>query len=70
MRDTAFEYIRRDPQSTVLYRVVAEKLETFLIAAGEWRIPRPTLDRILPWVPVRQWVPSLPFKLRYRRAPS
>src|SRR5438094_7105579 len=37
MRDTAFEYIRRDPQSTVLYRVVAEKLETFLIAAGEWQ---------------------------------
>jgi len=26
------------------------------------------VDRVLPWVPVRQWVLSLPFKLRYRLA--
>jgi hypothetical protein len=26
------------------------------------------VDRVLPWVPVRQWVLSLPFALRYRLA--
>ena len=26
------------------------------------------VDRVFPWVPVRQWVLSLPFKLRYRMA--
>jgi hypothetical protein len=26
------------------------------------------VDRVFPWVPTRQWVLSLPFKLRYRIA--
>jgi hypothetical protein len=26
------------------------------------------VDRVFPWVPTRQWVLSLPFKLRYRMA--
>src|SRR5207249_8191618 len=26
------------------------------------------VERVFPWVPVRQWVLSLPFKLRYRMA--
>ena len=26
------------------------------------------VDHVIPWVPVRQWVLSLPFKLRYRAA--
>lgn len=30
MADGAFEYIPRKPEETVLYRVVAEQLETFL----------------------------------------
>jgi len=26
------------------------------------------VERVFPWVPTRQWVLSLPFKLRYRLA--
>ena len=122
----AFEYIPRKPEETVLYRVIAEHLETFLARQQERERPVPRLleqefrtyltcgiaehgflrlhcdtcghDRILPFsckrrswcpscggrrmadtaahlvervvprVPVRQWVLSLPFQLRYRMA--
>jgi hypothetical protein len=126
MLDGAIEYIPRKPEQTVLYRVVAEQLETFLACRQESQRPVPRFverefrefltcgiaehgflrlhcsdcgcDRILPFsckkrgicpscggrrmtdtaahlvdhvfpaVPIRQWVLSLPFKLRYRMA--
>ena len=45
-------YQPRDPESNPLYGVVAAHL----------------VDRVLPRVPVRQWVLSLPVALRYRLA--
>src|SRR5437899_3530235 len=39
------------------------------VAEGAWSTQRRTLfDRVFPRVPVRQWVLSLPFALRYRLA--
>jgi hypothetical protein len=39
------------------------------VVDGAWRTRRPNLvDRVFPLVPVRQWVLSLPFALRYRLA--
>ena len=126
MQCTSFEYLPRKPEETVLYRVIAAQLETFLARQQERERPTPKfveqefrsfldcgipvygflrlhcddcgqdrilafsckrrgwcpscggrrmsdtaaylVDRVLPWVPVRQWVLSLPFKLRYRMA--
>ena len=74
------EYAPRHPEESVLYRVVAEQLETFLARKQERDRPIPLLverefrslahliDRVFPIVPVRQWVLSLPFALRYRMA--
>ena len=125
-RDASQRYTRRRPEESVLYRVVAAELETFLARAqaSERTVPRfverefrnflacgilahgfvrvhcdacgfdrlvafsfkgrgfcPScggrrmadtaahlVDRVLPQVPVRQWVLSLPFALRYRLA--
>ena len=119
-------YQPRNPETTVLYQVVAKQLETFLVRQQERErsIPKfverefrdyltggvaehgflrlhcddcgqdrilafsckrrgwcPScggrrmsdtaahlVDSVFPWVPVRQWVLSLPFKLRYRMA--
>jgi len=126
MSDGRFAYTPRKPDATVLYKVVADELETFLARqeARDRPIPRfvehefrdyltcgilehgflrlhcadcghagvlpfsckkrgwcPScggrrmaetaahlVDHVVPWVPVRQWVLSLPFKLRYRMA--
>ena len=126
MQSAAFEYTPRNPEATVLYRVVAEQLETFLARQQERdrSVPRfverefrsflecgipaygflrvhcdscghdrvvpfsckgrlwcPScggrrmadtaahlMDSVFPIVPVRQWVLSLPFALRYRMA--
>lgn len=120
------EYTPRDPATSLLYRVVAEQLETFLTRQQERDRPVPRfvekefrafldcgilargflrlhcqdcgqdrllafsckarvwcpscggrrmsdtaahlVDRVFPIVPVRQWVLSLPFALRYRMA--
>ena len=120
------EYTPRRPEESVLYRVVAEELETFLARQQERDHPLPSfvekefrsfldcgilergfvrlrcescghdrlvafsckrrvwcpscagrrmadtaahlVDRVFPIVPVRQWVLSLPFALRYRMA--
>jgi hypothetical protein len=122
----ALQYQRREPETTVLYRVVQQNLETFLSTAQEKGrvVPRfvehelraylscgilahgflrlhcddcghdrlvpfsckrrgfcPTcggrrmadtaahlVDRVLPEVPIRQWVLTLPYPLRYRCA--
>lgn len=49
----------------------AEQLETFLVRGEEQaqtvRFAH-LMDPVFPFVPVRQWVLSLPFKLRYRLA--
>jgi hypothetical protein len=127
MREAALQYIPRNPQATVLYRVVAEQLETFLARQEERERSVPPfverefrdyltcgvlagrgfirvrcescghdrlvpfscrrrgwcpscggrrmaetaahlVDHVLPEVPVRQWVLSIPFALRYRLA--
>ena len=126
MLDAAFQYTARHPETTVLYQVVAEQLETFLSRQQERDRPVPRfvekefrsfldcgilargflrlhcqscghdrllpfsckgrvwcpscggrrmadtaahlVDRVFPIVPVRQWVLSLPFALRYRVA--
>jgi Putative transposase len=47
-------YVPRDPSQTVLYRVVAAHL----------------VERVIPWVPTRQWVVSVPVSLRYWMAAS
>lgn len=125
MQDT-FAYCPRNPESTVLYSVVAENLETFLAMRQERARPVPAfierefksylacgileggflrlrcescgkngllafscknrgfcnscggrrmadtaarlVDRVIPAVPVRQWVLSLPYSLRFRLA--
>jgi hypothetical protein len=41
MQEAALEYIPRNPQATVLYRVVAEQLETFLARQEERERPVP-----------------------------
>jgi hypothetical protein len=122
----AFEYVPRNPEASVLYRVVAGQLETFLARQQERDRPVPKfvedefrafldcgvlargfisvycdacghdrlvplsrrrrgwcpscggrrmaetaahlVDRVFPIVPVRQWVLSVPFGLRYRLA--
>jgi Transposase zinc-binding domain/Putative transposase len=123
-------YILRDPSTTVLYRVVADHLETFLasldadpdarglpayverelydylqcgvLARGFLRLGCDTchhelllafsckqrgfcpscagrrmaqtaahlVEQVIPWVPTRQWVVSVPIPLRYWTAPS
>lgn len=126
MQDAASEYTPRNPEATVLYRVVAGQLETFLRRQAEHDRPVPgfverefrsflecgipaygflrvhcdscgrdrivafsckgrvwcpscggrrmadtaahLVNRVLPVVPVRQWVLSVPFALRYRMA--
>src|SRR2546425_2060864 len=126
MLDVGCEYVPRHPETTVLYQVVAEQLETFLARQQERDRPVPRfveeefrsfldcgilargflrlhcqscghdrllgfsckgrawcpscggrrmadtaahlVDRVFPIVPVRQWVLSLPFALRYRMA--
>jgi Putative transposase/Transposase zinc-binding domain len=126
VQDLAFEYIPRKPETTALYGVVAEQLETFLarqqardrpvpkfvedefrsfldcgiLARGFLRLRCEScgherflpfscrkrgwcpsccgrrmadtaaylVDHVIPVVPVRQWVLSLPFALRYRLA--
>jgi hypothetical protein len=122
----AFEYVPRNPETTLLYQVVTEQLETFLSRQQERDRPVPRfveeefrsfldcgvlargflrlrcsscgndrllpfsckqrgfcpscggrrmadtaahlVDRVFPIAPVRQWVLSLPFALRYRMA--
>jgi len=126
MQSTAFEYIPRRPEETVLYRVVAGHLETFLARQQDRERPTPKfverefrsflecgipaygfvrvhcdscghdrvvafsckgrvwcpgcggrrmadtaahlVDHVFPIVPVRQWVLSTPFALRYKMA--
>jgi Putative transposase/Transposase zinc-binding domain len=102
-------YIPRDPSTTVLYRVVADHLETFLAsldtdpdAHGFLRLGCDTchhelllafsckrrgfcpswagrrmaqtaahlVAQVIPWVPTRQWVSSVPVPLRYWMASS
>ena len=102
-------YIPRDPSTTVLYRVVADHLETFLAsldtdpdAHGFLRLGCDTchhelllafsckrrgfcpswagrrmaqtaahlVEQVIPWVPTRQWVSSVPVPLRYWMASS
>jgi hypothetical protein len=126
MTPAAATYEPRDPSRTVLYQVIAERLETFLAAlhddpdAKGWpayverefydylqcgvlaygfvrlgcdTCPKETLlafsckrascagrrmaqtaahlvECVIPWVPVRQWVVSVPIPLRYWTAPS
>jgi hypothetical protein len=41
MQSTAFEYIPRRPEETVLYRVVAGHLETFLTRQQDRERPTP-----------------------------
>ena len=41
MQSSAFEYIPRRPEETVLYRVVAEHLETFLTRQQDRECPTP-----------------------------
>jgi hypothetical protein len=72
--DLAPAYLPRRPTETVLYGLVCQHLESFLACARE---PCPScagrrmantaatvVDRVLPDVPVRQYVLSLPFDLR------
>jgi len=124
--EAAFEYQSRQPEESILYRVVAENLETFLsrqqergrvvprfvekelrafldcgiLARGFLRVhcdicgqdrvvafsckgrsvcssccgrrmsdtAAHLVDRVFPEIPVRQWVLSFPFALRYRLA--
>jgi Transposase zinc-binding domain len=126
MQDAVFEYTPRKPEETVLYRVVAKQLETFLARQQDRERPIPKfverefrsflecgipaygfvrvhcdsrghdrvvafsckgrvwcpssggrrmadtaahlVDSVFPIVPVRQWVLSTPFALRYRMA--
>jgi hypothetical protein len=124
--DAEFGYIPRNPEATVLYSVIAQQLETFLLRQQQRGRPIPgfveeefrsfltcgvaefgflrlhcdacgkdrilpysckgrawcpscggrrmadtaayLVDRVIPDVPVRQWVLSLPFPVRYRVA--
>src|SRR5438034_3674922 len=126
MQCSSFEYLPRKPEETVLYRVVAEQLETFLSRQQDRERPAPKfveqefrsflecgipsygfvrvhcdscgrdrvvafsckgrvwcpgcggrrmadtaahlVDHVFPVVPVRQWVLSSPFALRYKMA--
>ena len=66
-------YTRRQPEESVLYSVVAFscKGRGFCPSCGGRRMADTAahlVDRILPQTPVRQWVLSLPFALRYRLA--
>jgi hypothetical protein len=83
-RHSADSYCPRNPAQTILYRVFAEDLETFLgrqqqddrsvpVAEDAWPTRRRILWtvyflRVFPHVSVRQWVLSLPHVLRYRPA--
>ncbi len=68
-------YEPRAAERGVLYRVIEEHLEHFLDGAADHadgtRLPKfvesaaRLVDHVLPCVPVRQWVLSLPYRLRY-----
>jgi len=52
MPDAAFAYTPRNPEATVLYRVVAEELETFLERQQERDPPSPAIHRArIPFIP-------------------
>src|SRR5919201_6653040 len=73
-------YAPRDPSQTVLYKVIAELLEPFSCkrrgfcpsCAGRRmaQIAAHLVEQVLPWVPTRQWVVSVPIPLRYWMAGS
>ena len=50
---------RRQPEETDLYRALAQHLETLAENAAH------LVDHVLPDVPIRQWVLSLPHTIRY-----
>jgi len=74
-------YARRVPEDTVLYGVVSDQLRTFFSDAESAGREVPAfvarrmadtaaflVDRVIPHVPVHQWVLSLPITLRYKLA--
>src|ERR671937_1050636 len=73
-------YAPRDPSQTVLYKVIAELLEPFSCkrrgfcpsCAGRRmaQIAAHLVEQVIPWVPTRQWVVSVPIPLRYWTASS
>src|SRR5215469_7767530 len=74
-------YAPRDPSHTVLYHVIAEHLETFLASCHDdpdgsglpaymAQMAAHLVEQVLPWVPTRQWVVSVPVPLRYWMASS
>src|SRR5919201_2081317 len=74
-------YEPRDPSHTVLYKVIADHLETFLASLDAdpdatglpAYVRREFYDYLqcgIPWVPTRQWVVSVPMPLRYWMAAS
>src|SRR5881296_908938 len=73
-------YAPRDPSSTVLYHVIAEHLVPFSCkrrgfcpsCAGRRMAQTAAhlVEQVIPWVPTRQWVVSVPIPLRYWMAAS
>ncbi|MBU1699153.1 MAG: hypothetical protein KJ927_04460 [Candidatus Eisenbacteria bacterium] len=60
-------YRRRHPETTVLYEIVQQHLETFLARrtadTSAWLV-----DQLLPKAGYRQWVLTFPWTLRFRLA--
>ena len=62
-------YGRHRPEATLLYRLVAEHYPRFRDRRAAEGKPLPRyVDEVLPRVPTRQWVLSLPLPLRYLSA--
>ncbi len=72
-------YQPRRPQGTILYKLIQENLETFLARAREACIdddPIPAyvesaahlVDHVIPRVPIRQWVLTVPKRVRPQTA--
>ena len=72
------QYERHEPEKTLLHEVIREQLEPFLARARgqgapvarfvEREIRAHLVDHVIPVVPARQWVLTLPYPLRYRCA--
>jgi hypothetical protein len=57
-------YRPRAPERDVLRRVISEHFETFRARAARARVAH-LVDRVLPAVPMRQWVLTMPPRVRY-----